>query len=408
MKFKVSIINHRRLRPFLKRAEKGKWVLWKEKLNKPRWKFLSVEGSVDISYLELFKHISIGGDLYTSREIESDLEGGTIEFKKWTECWKDNESLSLFGFSDNEKYQKAYKEATSEQFLKDWIDKIKWSYLKIKNNLEEKNFKKMRDETKTGYLSYEIGQWIATYLASEIDNVFFTLPYDYVCKILELDKEKNIDTNKTKKKADKTKKKADLVAFIWQGVWEKKSYRGPFCILLEAKGRSNKNITSNQKEKWKEQKNANKKELEAKYGIISAIYNLYDKDENPKCLYIDPERSSGYKLEIEDYGKLLNLYYAPLKTLIRTLEKKEIKEIEMKIHNGEKEEIKKQAFYIIRLKDMFHDIVDEKISLYLRKQFVDFDDWRYWSSYMSEGAKIQNDNLYIDYDWIWFGIDDYS
>lgn len=123
-------------------------------------------------------------------------------------------------------------------------------------------------------------------------------------------------------------------------------------------------------------------------------------------MYIDPEGSSGYELKIQDYGKLLNLYYAPFKTLINTFEKKESKKIEMKIRNGEKEEIKKQEFYIIRLKDIFGDIVDENISLYLRKEFLDFDDWRNSRSFMSEGAKIQEPNLYIDNDWIWFGIED--
>lgn len=51
-------------------------------------------------------------------------------------------------------------------------------------------------------------------------------------------------------------------------------------------------------------------------------------------------------------------------------------------------------------------MVNDNLSLYLRKQFVDFDDWRNWLSFMSEGAKIQEPKLYIDYDWIWFGIED--
>lgn len=368
-------MEHRRLRPFLKRQEilkkekRNKWKLWKATLNKPRWKFLSVEGSVDISYLELLKHIAIGGNWYVDRSFLF------LQKNDW---------------QDKEKYYEAYNKARSPKYLMNRFRKIISIAFGMRDNMWSNNFivnDRFIEETEQGDLSTKIWQGVASYLASEIDNVFFSLPYDHVMRMLKL---------------PTGGKKADLVAFIWQ------SYVGPFCILLEAKGRSDKNIAPNQIQikEWKKQKNAHKKSLKAKYGIVSATYNLYHEDESPKCLYVDPEVRSGYELTREDYGKLLNLYYAPLKTLIHTFEKKEIKEIEMKIHNGEEEEIKKQEFYIIKLKDIFDDIVDEKISLYLRKQFVDFDDWRNWLSFMSEGAKIQEPNLYIDYDWIWFGIED--
>ena len=374
MLFEVSIKNHRRLRPFLKRQEilkkekRNKWKLWKATLNKPRWKFLSVEGSVDISYLELLKHIAIGGNWYVDRNFLF------LQKNDW---------------QNEEKYYEAYDKARSLKYQINRFRKIISTAFGMRDNMWSNNFivnDRFVEKTEQGDLSTKIWQWITSYLASEIDNVFFSLPYDHVMRMLKL---------------PTGGKKADLVAFIWDD-----QKHTPFPIVLEAKGRSDEDIAPNQIKEWEKQKNAHKKSLKAKYGIVSATCNLYHEDKSPKCLYVDPEVRSGYELTREDYGKLLNLYYAPLKTLIRTFEKKEIKEIEMKIHNGEKEEIKKQEFYIIKLKDIFDDIVYENISLYLRKEFLDFDDWRNSRSFMSEGAKIQEPNLYIDNDWIWFGIED--
>ena len=79
MQFNVSIKDHRRLHPFLERNNNtgnGDWDLENEIISYDKeWsELLSVDGSVDILYLELLKHIAIGGDLYTSREIEGDIE----------------------------------------------------------------------------------------------------------------------------------------------------------------------------------------------------------------------------------------------------------------------------------------------------------------------------------------------
>lgn len=100
------------------------------------------------------------------------------------------------------------------------------------------------------------------------------------------------------------------------------------------------------------------------------------------------------------------MYYAPFKALIDTIEKKSIKKIELKITNDGKEEKKEEDFYVIKLADICdNEIIDDNICLYLRKKFLDIDDWGTWWSNMAEGTKVQQENLYIDHDGIGFGIE---
>lgn len=364
MRFDVLIKDHQRLRPFLNRYRNTgnrDWDLENEIINHDEeWsELLSVDGSVNIPYLALLKHIAIGGNWYIHR----------LHIPR-------NEIFHNFRTIED-----AYNQACSQEFIRRWDRRFIATCLYMRNNIGVLNFVTdwFTESTEERWLSYKIGQWVATYLASEIDNVFFSLPYDYVREIL------NLPTGG---------RKPDLVAFIWDD-----QEHAPFCILLEAKGRSNKNIAPNKIEEWKEQKNADGGGLETEYGIVSATYNLYNENENPKCLYIDPKWSLGYKLDIKDYGRLLNLYYAPFKGLISYLKEKWIK-----IWTSIAEE---KEYYVISLNDLYCDkMVNDNLSLYLRKQFVDVDDWRNSRSFMSEGAKIQEPNLYIDNDWIWFGIED--
>lgn len=375
MFFEVSIKDHRRLRPFLDRYRNTgnrDWYLRSVTSHYDEmWlELLSVEAFVGISYPALVKHIAIGGNWYVDRNFLF------LQRSNW----------------QDERYYKAYNKARSPKYLMNRGRKIISIVFGMRDNMWKNNFivnDRFVEETEQGDLSTKIGQWITSYLASEIDNAFFSLPYDHVKRIL------NLPTGG---------KKPDLVAFIWDD-----QEHAPFCILLEAKGRSNKNIAPNEIEEWKEQKNADREGLDVEYGVISATYNLYNKDEIPKCLYIDPEGSSGYKLINKDYGRLLNAYYRPFKHLIKNFESV-LEEVE----------ISEVKYYVLKLGKVLSELPYKHLdyhllwyigqhNFYLRKDFLETD-WEKKENFsvFNEQKKIQgNNNLYIDYDWIWFGIEDW-
>ena len=394
MRFEVKIENHQRLEQFLNRVNTLRhWNLYNEEQQT-----LSPQDRswvVKISYLALLKHIAIGGNWYVDRNF--------LFLQK--NDWQDKE------------YYKAYNKARSPKYLMNRFRKIISIAFGMRDNINmwSKNFivnDRFVEKTEQGDLSTKIWQGVASYLASEIDNVFFLLPYDEVKRQISRQVRGNNQQDPFNQNW-KWKRRPDLVGFyLHEGV--------PSPIVIEAKGYSNK-PSDTQINNWKIQ--AASSGIQVPYSVVAATYHLYDPDTSPKCLYKDPETLPGYELTNKDYARLLNVYYQPFKDLVKNfkflLQEKEIQGVEYYVLNLGKilSEIP-YVYNLLKCLDYQYPHLDyhyyrncfsfiSQHNLYLRKDFL-YADWtnKIDFSLFKKHYKIQEPNLYIDNDWIWFGIED--
>ena len=266
------------------------------------------------------------------------------------------------------------------------------------------------DFSDKGVRSYKIWQGVASYLSSEIDNVFFLLPYDEVKRQISRQARENNQQDPFDQDWE-WNNRPDLVGFyLHEGE--------PSPIVIEAKGYSNK-PSNTQINNWKIQ--AASSGIQVPYSVVAATYHLYKKWHSPKCLYKDPKTLPGYELTNKDYARLLNVYYQPFKDLVKNfkflLQEKEIQGVEYCFLNIWELLSKIPCLYNLldcldyhshhyKLYRNCFSFISQH-NLYLRKDFL-YADWtnKIDFSLFKKHYKIQEPNLYIDNDWIWFGIED--
>lgn len=407
MRFDVSIQDHQRLRPFLNRYRNTvnwDWTLRNEIISYDKeWlELLSVDGSVNIPYLVLLKHIAIGGNGY-SRRIPRDF------------------NLSANVGEESYNFDNQYRRTRSLFYKFGKTLKTIWIFFDFFDFFEFFEFFSFSDNykfiprwsldyTEKQYMSYRIGQWLASYLSSEIDDVFFLLPYDEVKRQIPRQVRENNQQDPFDQNWD-WNNRPDLVGFyLHEGE--------PLPIVIEAKGYSNK-PSNTQMNNWKKQ--AASSGIQVPYSVVAATYHLYKK--RPKCLYKDPKTLPGYNLTNKDYARLLNVYYQPFKNLVKKfkflLQKKKIQGVEYYVLNLGKIWSEIPCMYnLLECLDYQYPHLDYHYhrncfsfigqhNLYLRKDFL-YADWtnKIDFSLFKKRYKIQEPNLYIDNDWIWFGIED--
>lgn len=400
MHFDILIKDHTRLEQFYNRV----WENWNLHFTNQNENELYQDANwyVNISYLALLKHIAIGGNWYSRMLLR--------EF-----------NLNVTSHREVYNFNNEYEETTLPFF---WIGKVFKTIGILLEFFDFFSFTHMNnfiprwflDKTEKRYMSYRIGQWLTCYLASEIDNIFFSLPYDEIWENLSREVRNQIREFRRTQNI-RAWSSPDLIGFFL----DEDTVRS---IALESKGLSRSiHIPNNMEDiadnspirNWKNQSRASW--IQVEYWVVSATYDLYQENTCPKCLYYDPNWGKWYQLKKEDYIKLLNTYYQPFRDLIRhfgfALLEKNIQGVDYYVLNLGRILSKTPCLSNLwKCLDYYHLHYNcfsfmSHHNFYFRKDFLDID-WETEKDFsiFKKHHKIQELNLYIDNDWIWFGIDD--
>ena len=412
MRFEVKIENHQRLEQFLNRVNTLRhWNLYNE--DQQTASLQERRGVVDISYLALLKHIAIGGNGYSRggfQDINLNLitQNNNIDIR--IDEYYNRVRSRVFLFRNFIKKFWLCLDFIGSFFSDEELSLLwNWNFPELlwqnhqRNNFILRGFSDFSDK---GVRSYKIWQGVASYLSSEIDNVFFLLPYDEVKRQISRQARENNQQDPFDQDWE-WNNRPDLVGFyLHEGE--------PSPIVIEAKGYSNK-PSNTQINNWKIQ--AASSGIQVPYSVVAATYHLYKKWHSPKCLYKDPKTLPGYELTNKDYARLLNVYYQPFNDLVKNfenfLQEKEIQGVKYCFLNIWELLSKIPCLYNLLDCLDYHYLYRSCFSfisqhnLYLRKDFL-YTDWANKKDFslFKEHHKIQEPNLYIDYDWIWFGIED--